>query len=106
MASDDYIYVVAEVGTRSETFTVTKFEDGTPIPDDVYNVVVKGEFGSGMCSCSCLGFHRQRYNRWEHKHVKVIQDFVRRGKPVGAQYRINGSGRTATIEFIGQMPIE
>lgn len=63
---------------------------------DSYLVEIK----PGGVFCSCPGFLRQKYPAREHKHVRVALDFIERGEPEGAEYKLKGTGINTEIEVI------
>lgn len=52
--------------------------------------------------CDCPGFSHQKFAHIEHKHIKLVLDYQKRGEPEYATYRIHGTGANTRIEFLSQ----
>lgn len=52
--------------------------------------------------CNCPGFIRQTYAKEKHKHVALARDYVSRGEPDKALYKIHGAGKDYQLEYMGE----
>ncbi len=99
-------YVVAKAfGQGSETYSVKRLLDN--IQEEIYFVTVTWEpkvLGQDRIPkvlwCDCMGFRMQKYAYVQHKHIKLVIDFQKRGDPLFAMYRIRGTGGKAVIEHL------
>ena len=89
-------YTIFRTGSKVQRYyQIDKLIMG--VKTDDYWVQLRGN----KVYCNCPGFNRQSFPAIDHKHVKLAQDFFDRGEPVGAHYRIHGTGAKAQIEFLG-----
>lgn len=90
------VYTIFRTGNRHiRHYQINKVIMGVEV--DKYWVHLKGR---DEVWCDCPGFRRQSFPKMEHKHVKIAQDFNKRGEPDGAQYNIVGTGANTTIIFL------
>jgi len=68
---------------------------------ETYDVTIKGVEEKDVW-CNCPGFTIQKYDKRQHKHVLMIEDYRLRGEPSPGEYiyKIHGGGRTAQVKFI------
>lgn len=94
--------VQKDFGIRSNVYRIDKLVMGVEV--DNYHVTV--EFAPGMQAriaslwCDCPGFRNQHFAQAEHKHVKLVLDYLERGAPGWAEYTLIGTGQKAKIKFL------
>ena len=90
-------YRVQETGKREGSYSILKLIMGVEV--DKYYVSLRHTDKGLETYCSCMGFNMQTYPHSEHKHVKIVSDYVTRGQPDWAEYKIIGAGRKAKFTF-------
>lgn len=87
--------VEQDFGGRSEVYRLSKRTLDVEV--EVYHVTIaeKGDW------CTCPGFARQKFDKTKHKHVRAVQDYIKRGSPKHADYRFIGAGANTKIRFVG-----
>lgn len=73
------------------------------VETDFYSIQINPirENGMGTLWCDCPGFRIQRFPHDKHKHILLGMDYIARGEPEWADYRMTGTGAKAKIHFIG-----
>lgn len=82
-------YTVWQTSSRGQIdrYEIRKFLDREE-PEDVYCV----EFNNtrGTIWCDCFGFARMSSDKNQHKHIKLVREWIKRGRKSGEIYRIEG----------------
>lgn len=91
-------YQIVRTGNKYQRhYRIEKYIMGVYV--EAFNVRLKG---MKEIFCDCPGFHIQKFPKIEHKHVKIAQDFHKRGEPANATYKIHGAGAVASIEYLSE----
>jgi len=96
---DATVYRVQQHGPY-KVFKVSKLVIDVEV--EVYYVTYD-EKGEQEPFCDCPGFVRQKFAKDKHKHVRVVADYVKRGRPRYADYKFRGTGANTKIRFVGQL---
>jgi len=94
---DATVYRVQQHGPY-KVFKVSKLVIDVEV--EVYYVTYD-EKGGQEPFCDCPGFVRQKFDKAKHKHVRVVADYVKRGRPKYADYKFRGAGANTKISFVG-----
>ncbi len=70
------------------------------VETDAYSIQIKTAHGADVW-CDCPGFRIQQFPHAQHKHIMLGMDYIARGEPEWVDYRMTGTGKNATIHFIG-----
>lgn len=72
-------------------YKVWKMVDGEEEDDYIVQVQPSRDGRRLVLWCDCPGFLRQHYPKIEHKHVKLVLDYQRRGEKGIGLYKLNGN---------------
>ena len=78
---------VPKYKTSLRKFEVKKFTDQA-IPEDIYEVHLDAT--NGQIYCACYGFMRMKGNKSQHKHIRLVKEWLRRGSVVGEIFHLVG----------------
>ena len=97
-AEEATTYRIQQWGNNS--YQIDKLVIGVEV--EQYQLTIKSEGRATLdLWCNCPGFRIQQFPKIEHKHIKIALDYQERGEPSWAEYKLHGTGKKATIEFIG-----
>lgn len=97
IVDESTIYRIKKFGTN--TYHIAKLVCAVEL--DAYQITINPirENGMGTLWCNCPGFRIQQFPKDQHKHIKIGMDYIARGEPEWAEYRMTGTGKNAKIHF-------
>jgi len=88
MTKTKFLYVVQKREGDHYNINKVRKDDPKKILDSYGLTIKRKKDGTWDLWCDCMGFRRQNYPKIEHKHVRIIIDYLERGQPEWAEYSI------------------
>ena len=89
--------VCVNFGKGSNVYRVSKVVWDVEV--EIYHVQLNLNRMPPIVWCDCMGFRGQKFPHIEHKHIRLVIDYQKRGEPQWAEYMLKGTGRKTTIKF-------
>ena len=91
----EFTYTVCAMDRKGH-YEVTKWGDD-PEPLEQYDVTVPQVSTADKVFCNCMGFRRQNYDKKDHKHIRLVIEFIKHLEPAGRVYRLDGPSHNVSV---------
>ncbi len=102
----EYRYRVCRTGTQGIHFQILKLDYQTKEQHGQYDLVVNWRINDGDNDglwCDCPGFRVQKYAKFEHKHVRMVRDYIMRDLDGAAMYKLRPDN---SPKFINELTLD